>query len=134
MYGFDLDGTLADTKFDIFNKAQLIAMYEKAPVLYKPTGKFVALTARGTDQQVKNATRLWLKTNFGNQCEAVYFASGSEEEKINYKANKVKELKLEGYVDGKVSTLELFKKFNITGIKLYKLNITTGEIKLWAEL
>ena len=135
MYGYDIDGTLADTKFkDIYSKQQLLKMYETAPVLYTPRGQFVAITARGDDLQVKQATRIWLKANFGDKCEAVYFASGSEKEKITFKANKVKELKLKGYVDAKVATLELFEKFGIAGIDLYKLNITEGTISLWKRL
>lgn len=135
MYGFDLDGTLADTNFkDIFSKAQLVSMYKDAKVLYKPSGRFVAITARGDDQEVKNATRLWIATNFGSQCEGVYFATGSEEQKINYKANKVKELNLDGYVDAKIATLQLFEKFGITGINLYHLNLGDGKITLWKKL
>jgi hypothetical protein len=135
MYGFDIDNTLADTKFkDIFSKAQLISMYKNAKVLYTPSGKFVAITARGVDPLVKEATRQWLDANFGDKCVNVYFASGSEEEKITYKANKVKELKLDGYVDAKISTLQLFEKFNITGINLYKLNVTDGSLTLWKKL
>lgn len=135
MYSFDIDNTLADTKFkDIFSKAQLVSMYKNAPVLYTPRGQFVAITARGDDVQVKAATRTWLTANFGDKCEAVYFASGSEKEKITYKANKVKELGLTGYVDAKVSTLALFEQFGITGISLYKLNTTDGTIVLWKKL
>lgn len=135
MYAYDLDGTLAGTKFkDIYNKQQLLKMYETAPVLYTPRGQFVAITARGDDLQVKQATRLWLKANYGTKCEAVYFASGSEKEKITYKANKVKELGLTGYVDAKASTLALFEQFGITGIDLYKLNVTDGSITLWKKI
>lgn len=135
MYAFDIDNTLADTKFkDIYNKQQLLKMYREAPVLYTPKGKFYAITARGTDLQVKEATRLWLEANYGDNCLGVYFADGSEEEKITYKANKTKELNVEGYVDSKVDTLRLFEKFGITGIKLYQLTVSTGEIKLWKQI
>lgn len=135
MYGYDLDGTLAGTRFTgIFSKAQLVDMYKTAPVLYTPRGQFVAITARGDDLEVKAATRLWLQANFGSKCEAVYFAAGSEEEKITYKANKVKELNLTGYVDSKIGTLRLFEKFGITGIDLYRLNLTDDSITLWKRL
>ena len=135
MYGFDIDNTLADTKFkDIQSMRQLVEMYKTAKVLYTPRGEFVAITARGDNAEVKAATRLWLKTNYGDKAVNVYFASGSEKEKITFKANKVKELKLKGYVDAKVATLELFEKFGIAGIDLYKLNITEGTISLWKRL
>lgn len=135
MYAYDLDGTLAGTRFtEIFSKAQLIDMYKKAPVLYRPTNQFVVITARGEDLEIKQATRLWLQANFGEQCVGVYFVSGTEEEKIKSKAAKVKELNLDGYVDAKLGTLQLFERFGITGINLYKLNLADDSITLWKKL
>lgn len=135
MYAYDLDGTLAGTRFtEIFNKAQLLDMYKTAPVLFKPAAQFIAITARGDDLEVKAATRLWLQANFGAQCVGVYFVSGSEEEKIKDKAAKVKELNLDGYVDAKLGTLRLFERFGVKGIRLYKLNLADDSITLWKEL
>ena len=134
MYGFNIDNTLADTNFNnIFSREQLLGRYKDAPVLYTPTKPFIAITARGTDADVKQITNRWIDMNFTN-CEGVYFVDGSEEDKIKGKADVVKRLNLEGYVDSKISTLALFIKYKVTGIKLYHLIQSTKQIKLFKEL
>ena len=134
MLGYDIDGTLADVSFkDIFSMKQLLGRYKDARVLYKPPTPFIAITARGKDPEVERVTREWLNNNFDN-CEGVYFVDGSEQMKITEKAEIVKRLGLDGYVDGKLETLRLFAKFKIEGIKLYKLDLRNKTIKLYGEL
>lgn len=134
MLAYDIDGTLAGTNFNNINsKAQLLGMYEKAKVIYQPKEPFIAVTARGTDPDIEAATRKWLKENQPN-CKAVYFVGGSEEEKITGKARIVKRENADGYVDSKLTTLALFDKFGVTGIKLYHLSLSTKRISLVKEL
>jgi len=134
MLAFDIDDTLADVSFNnLYSKEQLLGRYEKAKVLYKPTKPFIAVTARGRDSEVIKITNRWIAANFDN-CEGVYFVDGSEEDKIKGKAEIVKRYNAEGYVDSKISTLALFIKYNITGIKLYHLIQSSKQIKLFKEL
>jgi len=134
MLGYDIDNTLADVSFtDIYSKKGLYTKYENAKVLYTPKDKFIAITARGTDPEVKDITRKWLAKNQPN-CEGVFFVGGSEEEKITGKAAIVKRENLDGYVDTQIKTLALFEKFGVKGIKLYHLILSTGEVKLYKEL
>lgn len=129
MLAYDIDGTLADTDFlNIYTKDQLINRYKRAKVLYKPTEDFIAITARGKDSEVMQATRTWIRENFNN-CKGIYFVEGSEEEKITGKAKIVIEQRSDGYVDTNVNTLKLFKKYGITNIDLYHLILSTRTLK-----
>ena len=129
MLAYDIDGTLAGTNFNNINsKAQLLGMYEKAKVIYQPKEPFIAVWADDHQQW-----RKWLKENQPN-CKAVYFVGGSEEEKITGKARIVKRENADGYVDSKLTTLALFYKFDVTGIKLYHLSLSTKRISLVKEL
>lgn len=134
MLAYDIDGTLAGVDFtDIFSTKGLLTKYAEAKVLYQPKNKFIAVTARGTDPEVKDVTRKWLAKNQPN-CEGVFFVGGSEKDKIVGKANIVKRENADGYVDTNIKTLSKFKEYGVTGIKLYHLILSTGEIKLYTEL
>ena len=121
-----MDGTLADTNYSkVFSHKQLVAMYRDAPVLYKPQSPFIAITARGTDADVKNATRAWLKDNQPN-CKGVYFVSGGEDAIVAKKTAIMKRLNVTDWTDNNASILGKIKKLDL-GIKLWKFNTSKKE-------
>jgi hypothetical protein len=114
MIAYDLDDTLANTDFSkVFGKTSLLGMYEKAPVIYKPSGSFIIITARGEDPKVHEVTRKWVKENLPG-CEAVYFTTGSGENGMKQKLAVMQRHNVTEFVDSKRSNLAILKKLDPT--------------------
>lgn len=114
MIAYDLDDTLANTDYSkAFGTASLVGMLEKAPVIYKPSGEFIIITARGDNSAVQRATRTWVKDNLPG-CQGVYFTTGSGESGLKQKLAVMKRHNVTEFVDSKKSNLAILKKLDPT--------------------
>lgn len=107
MYGFDIDDTLAHADFHSA-RSQTEAILG-AKVLYVPDMPFVAITARGDDPKVQQATRIWLKQH-EPKCQGVEFVSGGMKQKIAGKARAIQQHNVTDYVDNNAELLAGLKQ------------------------
>lgn len=109
---YDLDDTLANTDYSkAFGTASLVGMLEKAPVIYRPTGDFIIITARGDNPAVQRATRAWVKDNLPN-CKGVYFTTGSGKPGMERKLAVMKRHNVTEFVDSKRSNLAILRELD----------------------
>jgi hypothetical protein len=109
---YDLDGTLARTDYGkAFGTASLVGMLEKAPVIYKPSGEFIIITARGENTAVQHATRAWVKDNLPG-CQGVYFTTGSGKPGMERKLAVMHAHSVTEFVDSKKSNLAILKELD----------------------
>lgn len=119
MQGYDLDDTLAATKFEDAGLRGLVAVFRDAKVIYKPSQPFIVITARPhSTSALRTATENWLKENQPNY-RGIYYVSGSEAEIIKAKARLIKEKRLTSFTDNNTNILAALKKE--TNITLYKM-------------
>ena len=120
MYGYDIDDTLAHADFQ-HSRSQLEAILG-AKVLYTPSQKFVAITARGSDAQVHAATKTWLRQHEPN-CVGVEFVGGSFDQVVKGKARAIQQHNVTDYVDNNVKLLAALKNL-LPRVKFYHFDGT----------
>lgn len=104
MDGYDLDDTLASVNYKQAGFKSLADIYATAPVIYRPEGPFVIITARSIRSTTnKAATEKWVRENQPN-CRKVYYVSGSDIDK--QKADIVRRLGLATYTDNNPNHIE----------------------------
>jgi hypothetical protein len=112
MIAYDLDNTLARTDWSkTFGTASIVGMLEKAPVIYKPSGEFIIITARGENAAVQRATRAWVKDNLPG-CQGVYFTTGSGKPGMERKLAVMRRHNVTEFVDSKRSNLAIIKELD----------------------
>jgi hypothetical protein len=112
MIAYDLDNTLAQTDWSkTFGTASIVAMLEKAPVIYRPIGSFIIITARGDNPAVQRATRAWVKDNLPS-CQGVYFTTGSGKPGMERKLTVMRRHNVTEFVDSKKSNLAILKELD----------------------
>ena len=120
MYGYDIDDTLARADFK-HARSQVEAILG-AKVLFQPSQKFVAITARGNDPKIQKATHIWLNQNEPN-CTGVEFVSGGMKEKINGKARAIQMHGVTDYVDNNTELLTGLKQI-LPNVNFYRFDGT----------
>jgi len=107
MYGFDIDDTLAHADFKGARSETEAILGAK--VLYVPDMPFVAITARGNDPKIQQATKIWLRQHEPNN-KGVEFVSGGMKQKIAGKARAIQQHGVTDYVDNNTELLTGLKQ------------------------
>lgn len=107
MYGFDIDDTLAHADFK--GARSTVEALLSAKVLYVPDMPFVAITARGNDPKIQQATKIWLRQHEPNN-KGVEFVSGGMKQKIAGKARAIQKHNVTDYVDNNTELLAGLKQ------------------------
>lgn len=119
--GYDLDDTLAKTDFALAGRIGLANVFARADVNYRPEEDFVVITARPHNlQEYRDATHKWLTDNFDN-FKAIYYVSGTEDEIVAQKAEKIRTLNLDSFSDNNTTVLGLLKKELGARVPLYRV-------------
>lgn len=113
---YDFSDTLA--KVD-WNSGNIPAAIAKARILYEPTGRFAVITAQQDNQAIRQAVIKWLASNYGDQCDRVYFVSGSEANIIKAKSRILAEQNADSFTDNNVNILRGIAQ-ELPNLRLYK--------------
>lgn len=122
---YDFSDTLA--KVD-WNSGNIPAAIAKARILYEPRGKFAVITAQQDNQAIRQAVIKWLASNYGDQCDRIYFVSGSEANIIRSKARILAEQNADSFTDNNVNILRGIAQ-ELPNLRLYKA--TGGDRVAW---
>lgn len=119
MDAYDLDDTLADTRYVLAAARGLVNVFKSADVLYVPRTEFMVVTARphSTVEQRK-ATLEWLQTNQPNFQEIHYVTGNTEELKAKAKVMILREQNADSYTDNNPDILDVIKE-ELPNLKLF---------------
>jgi hypothetical protein len=106
MQGFDLVDTLVKINYKVYNTQQLLGNIDNAKVIYKPTGRFVIVTAQENSSEVHRSISQMVKRNFPN-CAGIHFVAGSQAEVIKAKAESIVRNNLTDFTDNNLSLIHI---------------------------
>lgn len=111
MDAYDLDDTLADTRYVLAAARGLANVFQSADVLYTPRTDFMVITARphATIEQ-RQATLEWLRTNQPNYKEIHYVTGATEELKAKAKAIILQGQNADSYTDNNPDILKVIRQ------------------------
>lgn len=111
MDAYDLDGTLADTRYVLAAARGLVNVFKSAKVLYTPRTEFVVITARThTTKEQREATTQWLNDNQPNHKAIYYVDSGSEQKIAEEKVRVMKAHNVTSFTDNNPDVLKRIKE------------------------
>lgn len=111
MEAYDLDQTLADTRYVLAASRGLANIFKTADVLYTPRTPFIIITARPhSTKDQRDSTSAWVKENQPN-CENIYYVQpGSETETAKEKLALIKQHNAESFTDNNPDVLKLMRE------------------------
>lgn len=133
MMGFDLDGVLAvappgsgvpwrymDGPARGRHRDMLLEHYATAPVLYRPAGDFVVVTARRSNDEVRQITTRWLDRNFPGQVCGLRMLSEARslDNVAKFKASRILAEDFSTYADDMPVLLRRMARLGVPAAKL----------------
>lgn len=111
MDAYDLDGTLADTRYVLAAARGLANVFKSAEVLYTPRTDFIVITARThSTKEQRDATTQWLNDNQPNHKAIYYVDSGSEQQIAEEKVRVMKTHNVTSFTDNNPDVLKRVKE------------------------